>query len=830
MSIVGGTEQRVNTTTTDAQNNSVVMGLSDGGWVVAWQSLGQDGSDYGIYQQRYDASGVALGTETRVNLHTPYDQSHPSIAGLTNGGWVVTWQSLNQDGSGWGTYQQVYDASGAVLWSENYVNAGTGRVVTALDDGRFLTAMTSAQFTYATLSDASTKTNEHLGAYNGAGMHNHDTSVATLLDGGWIITWSNTDAQATPSRIFQMRFDAEGIAVGDAELVKDLPYGEQKAAAVTALQDGGWAVVWQGDEPEDGIYMQRYSAGGDKPYGMVYVNQTQTGSHSLPDITTLDSGNMVVVWQGNGEGDDDGIYMSIFDVAGEQVVDEFLVNTVTAGGQANPSVTALPDGKWVVTWEGAGDGDVDGIYQRVFARDEIDADGYSSTQIIDSTKPHNLKPSYFETDYDPDSAVVITGLPSNGALMLGDEPVAGQSIDIKDIRDGLLIWTPNDGQTVSGVTSIPFVVLDEGETYTGKEYAYHLKLDAKPLVATPLADLAIVENIPFTFAIPAGTFIDPEGGTLNYSARLADGSSLPWWLQFDQSTGTLYSSFSDISTISVTVTAHDSAGGSAKSTFSLAVTETQSAPFYTQFYAQTTAYEEKATTSSNLAYFIYDADNTVSFAVTTADGQAIDWATISSTGGTPSFDDASIFYNYIDLVIQADSSEVGTHNLKITATYRQGGTAEFYHQVTIVNVNDAPVALSSRIRIDEGSSHQFQVSDFGFTDEEGDGLQALIITGLPGAGKLTLDGTRVTKGMEISAEDIASLVWTPAKDGFGNGYSRLSFQVIDDGGTDHGGSNRSEAAATITFDVTPEPHRVCRRLQLLREWSRYEQDNEQVFT
>ena len=44
--------------------------LAGGGFVVTWTSDGQDGSGYGIYGQRYAADGTAVGSEFRVNTFT----------------------------------------------------------------------------------------------------------------------------------------------------------------------------------------------------------------------------------------------------------------------------------------------------------------------------------------------------------------------------------------------------------------------------------------------------------------------------------------------------------------------------------------------------------------------------------------------------------------------------------------------------------------------------------------------------------------------------------------------------------------------------------------
>ncbi len=112
---------------------------------MTWSSFDQDGSGYGIYGQRYDASGAAAG-EFRVNTVTSSDQFHPSVTALDGGGFVVTWGSA--DGSGYGVYGQRYDAPAHQYGLEFRVNTVTLSTqhfssVAGLDGGGFVVTWSS---------------------------------------------------------------------------------------------------------------------------------------------------------------------------------------------------------------------------------------------------------------------------------------------------------------------------------------------------------------------------------------------------------------------------------------------------------------------------------------------------------------------------------------------------------------------------------------------------------------------------------------------------------------------------------------------------------------
>jgi hypothetical protein len=124
--------------------------LTNGGFVVVWISDAQDGSDYGIYGQRFDANGAAQDSEFHINTTTTttYSQSSPLITALTNGGFVVTWLSEGQD-SKFDIYGQRYDANGIAQAGEFLVNTTTSSFdhsIVALTNGGFVATWSSRSF------------------------------------------------------------------------------------------------------------------------------------------------------------------------------------------------------------------------------------------------------------------------------------------------------------------------------------------------------------------------------------------------------------------------------------------------------------------------------------------------------------------------------------------------------------------------------------------------------------------------------------------------------------------------------------------------------------
>ena len=92
--------------------------------------------------------------------------------------------------------------------------------------------------------------------------------------------------------------------------------------------------------------------------GEFLINTTTTGSQYHSSVTALADGRFVVTWVDGSEGaetggdDADGtaIRGQILGSAGQALGDEFLVNTTTTGTQYDSSVAVLEDGGFVVTW------------------------------------------------------------------------------------------------------------------------------------------------------------------------------------------------------------------------------------------------------------------------------------------------------------------------------------------------------------------------------------------------------------------------------------------------------------------------------------------------
>ncbi len=266
-------DQLVNVDTASDQYEPDVTALADGGWVVAWTSVGQDGDNDGVFQRRFDQNGVATSaTDVAVNTVTVGRQYEPSIAGLAGGGWIATWTSAAQDGSGFDVIQQRYDAGGnAVFASEARVN------VTTID-------------------------------------HQYFPSVAPLPDGSWIVTWVSKLQDGDQHGIYQQRYDSSGNALwASDQRVNMTTIDSQDRPKVTVLADGGWVVTWESDDlSQSGVFQRHFDRNGQASPTEVLVNATEAFGQSDATVAALPDGGWVVTWTGEDADGNENIYQQRF--------------------------------------------------------------------------------------------------------------------------------------------------------------------------------------------------------------------------------------------------------------------------------------------------------------------------------------------------------------------------------------------------------------------------------------------------------------------------------------------------------------------------------------
>ncbi len=330
-----GTEFQVNTYTTGYQTTypcSNVATDAAGNFVVVWGSIGQDGSNYGVFGQRFSDTGTRVGTEFQVNTYTTSEQKYPAVASAASGNFVVVWESdNNQDGSAFGVFGQRFSNTGAPLGSEFQVN----------------TYITGDQQSPALAVDAA---------------------------GDFVVVWQSPH-DGDGDGVFGQRFNSNGTPVGTEFQVNTYTTDFQAAPAVGSDAAGNFVVVWTSysqDGSQEGIFGQRFASSG-APVGTEFqVNTYTTGAQDGSAIALDAAGNFVVTWRSdaNQDGDNHGVFGQRFASNGARLGTEFQINTYTTGSQGSypNSVAASPNNFVVVWFDGSGeDGSSNGAFGQRFS-------------------------------------------------------------------------------------------------------------------------------------------------------------------------------------------------------------------------------------------------------------------------------------------------------------------------------------------------------------------------------------------------------------------------------------------------------------------------------
>jgi len=269
-----GPDQRIS----DAVDDIQILprfGLAAGGALaVAWEGRGVTGPSFNIIARELDGQDRPLGPPRQVNTFDLGAQRNAELVMNADGQQVAAWQSVGEDGNDWGIVAacgQFGQGFGLPILVNQTTTGGQARPRAAIaDDGRFVIVwhdnIGQSTFTYRRVMarifspDCSPLSDEI--QVNQFDERIQDLPhVAIAGDGRVLVVWQSFTPEFEDQGIYGRGLRLDGSFLGDEFLISSEREAFQDFPAVAGLPDGGFVVTWESagqDESGYGIFARRF--------------------------------------------------------------------------------------------------------------------------------------------------------------------------------------------------------------------------------------------------------------------------------------------------------------------------------------------------------------------------------------------------------------------------------------------------------------------------------------------------------------------------------------------------------------------------------------------
>lgn len=293
---IANADIRVNDDAVNSWQGYPAIDCSNTGFGIAWQYETDDSSK--IFVQFYDSLSAGLGSN--IELLSDKYRSLPAIAHLADSTYLMAW--AEEDSIGW-------HISGQKIYSNGTYSGSVFQINDTSHDYCFAPAV------------ASNHSGRHVVLWMG-------------LTGGMNITGQV--------------YDENGVPTGDNIALTDAPGVDPK---VCMSPNGGFAVVWQGVDADEGnIVWRRFDSSGTPSGVSSRLNARDVIlDYAQPIIAVNDSGNYCIAWT-RATASGAAIMAQFCDSSGAAIGANIVVNQDTLIWGGHPTVVPVADNHFVIGW------------------------------------------------------------------------------------------------------------------------------------------------------------------------------------------------------------------------------------------------------------------------------------------------------------------------------------------------------------------------------------------------------------------------------------------------------------------------------------------------